>query len=161
MDEIGSILKTTRESSGVSIEEASRDVNIKPEILQNIESGNIGCFKDIYVLKDYIRNYSKYLGVDSDNLIDKFNDYMFEYTSKIPVKEIEQLMKEKEKEEEKQEKVISPYTMEVKNKKNKIYVTIYAIMILLVICIVLWSLKQLMNEKASTNQISYVEEYKR
>ena len=52
MDEIGSTLKSTRESSGVSIEEASKDVNIKVEILQNIEDGKIGCFKDIYVFKE-------------------------------------------------------------------------------------------------------------
>ena len=66
MDEIGSTLKSTRESSGVSIEEASKDVNIKVEILQNIEDGKIGCFKDIYVLKDYIKNYAKYLGLNPD-----------------------------------------------------------------------------------------------
>ena len=88
MDEIGSTLKTTRESSGVSIEEASKDIDIKVEILQNIENGNIGCFKDIFILKDYIKIYAKYLGLDSDKMIDEFNDYMFEYTSKIPVQEI-------------------------------------------------------------------------
>ena len=142
MDEIGSTLKSTRESSGVSIEEASKDVNIKVEILQNIEDGKIGCFKDIYVLKDYIKNYAKYLGLNPDKLIDEFNDYMFEYTSKIPVKEIEQLIKEKEKEENKEEKVISPYTMDAKKHTSKIYIIIYLIIIMLVLCIITWSLKQ-------------------
>ena len=158
MDEIGSTLKSTRESSGVSIEEASKDVNIKVEILQNIEDGKIGCFKDIYVLKDYIKNYAKYLGLDPDKLIDEFNDYMFEYTSKIPVKEIEQLIKEKEKEENKEEKVISPYTMDVKKHKSKIYIIIYLIMIMLVLCIITWSLKQLTINTISSSEISYVEE---
>lgn len=158
MDEIGSTLKSTRESSGVSIEEASKDVNIKIEILQNIEDGKIGCFKDIYVLKDYIKNYAKYLGLDSDKLIDEFNDYMFEYTSKIPVKEIEQLIKEKEKEENKEEKVISPYTMDAKKHKSKIYIIIYLIIIMLVLCIITWSLKQLTINTISSSEISYVEE---
>ena len=158
MDEIGSILKTTRESSGVSIEEASKDVEIKIEIIQNIENGNIGCFKDIFVLKDYIKNYAKYLGLDSDKLIDKFNDYMFEYTSKIPVKEIEQKIKEKEKEESKEEKIISPYTMEVKKHKKNIYVIGYLILIVSVVCIVLWSIKQLTFNTISASEISYVEE---
>lgn len=158
MDEIGSTLKSTRESSGVSIEEASKDVNIKVEILQNIEDGKIGCFKDIYVLKDYIKNYAKYLGLDPDKLIDEFNDYMFEYTSKIPVKEIEQLIKEKEKEENKEEKVISPYTMDVKKHKSKIYIIIYLIIIMLVLCIITWSLKQLTINTISSSEISYVEE---
>ena len=158
MDEIGSTLKSTRESSGVSLEEASKDVNIKVEILQNIEDGKIGCFKDIYVLKDYIRNYAKYLGLDPDKLIDEFNDYMFEYTSKIPVKKIEQLIKEKEKEEIKEEKVIWPYTMTVKKHKNRIYMVAYLIVIMLIICVVVWSVKQLTINTISSNEISYVEE---
>lgn len=158
MDEIGSTLKSTRESSGVSIEEASKDVNIKVEILQNIEDGKIGCFKDIYVLKDYIKNYAKYLGLNPDKLIDEFNDYMFEYTSKIPVKEIEQLIKEKEKEENKEEKVISPYTMDAKKHTSKIYIIIYLIIIMLVLCIITWSLKQLTIDTISSSEISYVEE---
>ena len=158
MDEIGSTLKTTRESSGVSIEEASKYIDIKVEILQNIESGNIGCFKDIFILKDYIKIYAKYLGLDSDKLIDEFNDYMFEYTSRIPVEEIEQLMKEKEKEEKKEEKIISPYTMEVKKTKKSIYVLSYLIVILLVLCVIVWSVKQLTKNTVKTNEISYVEE---
>ena len=158
MDEIGSILKTTRESSGVSIEEASKDIDIKVEILNNIEDGKIGCFKDIYVLKDYIKSYAKYLGLDGDKLIDEFNAYMFEYTSKIPVKEIEQLMKQKEKEEAKEEKVISPYTMEVKKHKKNFYVFAYLAVILLIVFIIFWSLKQLTINRITTNQISYVEE---
>ena len=157
MDEIGSTLKSTRESSGVSIEEASKDVNIKVEILQNIEDGKIGCFKDIYVLKDYIKNYAKYLGLNPDKLIDEFNDYMFEYTSKIPVKEIEQLIKEKEKEENKEEKVISPYTMDAKKHTSKIYIIIYLIIIMLVLCIITWSLKQLTINTISSSEISYLE----
>lgn len=158
MDEIGSTLKSTRESSGVSIEEASKDVNIKVEILQNIEDGKIGCFKDIYVLKDYIKNYAKYLGLNPDKLIDEFNDYMFEYTSKIPVKKIEQLIKEKEKEQNKEEKVISPYTMDAKKHTSKIYIIIYLIIIMLVLCIITWSLKQLTINTISSSEISYVEE---
>ena len=158
MDEIGSTLKTTRESSGVSIEEASKDIEIKVEILQNIESGNIGCFKDIFILKEYIKTYAKYLGLDSDKMIDEFNDYMFEYTSKIPVKEIEQMMKEKEKEDAKEEKIISPYTMEVKKRKKSFYVITYLILILLVVCVIVWSVKQLTINTVTANEISYVEE---
>ena len=158
MDEIGSLLKTTRESSGVSIEEASKDIEIKVEILQNIESGNIGCFKDIFVLKDYIKTYAKYLGLEADKLIDEFNDYMFEYTSKIPVKEIEQQMKEKEKEENKEEKISSPYTTIEKKPVKKIYFVCYFILIILILILVFWSLKQLTVNTISTSEISYVEE---
>ena len=69
MNEIGELLRTTREESGVSLEEASGDLEIKTLILENIEDGNIGCFKDIFVLKDYIYDYAKYLGLEPDKLI--------------------------------------------------------------------------------------------
>ena len=42
MNEIGELLRTTREESGVSLEEASGDLEIKTLILENIEDGNIG-----------------------------------------------------------------------------------------------------------------------
>lgn len=158
MNEIGSVLKTTRESSGVSIEEASRDIDIKVEIISNIEEGKIGCFKDIYILKDYIKNYAKYLGLDSDKLIDEFNEYMFEYTSKIPIKKIEQLMKQKEKEQKDIEKISSPYTMDIKKHKKNIYIFTYLGIILLIILIVLWSVKQLTINNTVAKEISYVEE---
>ena len=89
MNEIGELFRVTREDAGVSIAEASKDLDIKEVILENIEDGNIGCFKDIYVLKDNIYNYAKYLGINPDKIINEFNEYMFEYTSKIPIKEIE------------------------------------------------------------------------
>ena len=37
--EIGELLKNARESSGVSIEEAASDIQLKSVILENIESG--------------------------------------------------------------------------------------------------------------------------
>ena len=54
LNEIGEELQYARESSGVSLNEASKDLNIKVEILENIEDGRTGAFKDIFELKDYI-----------------------------------------------------------------------------------------------------------
>ena len=64
MNEIGETIKEARESSGVSLEEASKDLDIKTEILENIEDGRTGAFKDIFELKEYIKSYAKYLGLD-------------------------------------------------------------------------------------------------
>ena len=88
MNEIGEELQYARESSGVSLNEASKDLNIKVEILENIEDGRTGAFKDIFELKEYISSYAKYLGLNEEELIDEFNEYMFEYTSKIPIKKM-------------------------------------------------------------------------
>ena len=115
MNEIGEELQYARESSGVSLNEASKDLNIKVEILENIEDGRTGAFKDIFELKDYISNYAKYLGLNEKELIDEFNEYMFEYTSKIPIKDIEKTIELKLKEEDNTKKIASPYTKQAKN----------------------------------------------
>ncbi len=154
MDSIGSLFKTTREQSGVSIEEASSDLNINVNFLLNIEEGKIGCFKDIYELKEYISSYAKYLGLDSNKLIDEFNEYMFEYTSKIPVKEIEKIAKTKRKEET--NKVISPYTRKPRKHNNAYYIGIYIVIFLLVILAIVWSVKQITIDNHITSEIGYV-----
>lgn len=155
MNEIGEALKYARESSGVSLNEASRDLDIKPEILENIEDGRTGAFKDIYELKDYIASYAKYLGLDEKQLIDEFNEYMFEYTSKIPIKEIEKTIELKIKEEKKDEKVVSPYTKEKKKYNNWVYVVVYIVIFLMIIVAIFWSVKQVTINRSVTDTISY------
>lgn len=144
MNEIGCLLKSARETSGVSLEEASADLKIRPAILNNIEEGNMGCFKDIFELKDYIRDYSKYLGINPDKMVDDFNEYMFEATSKIPVKEIENQIKEKNKMEATGEiRIMSPYTDNKSRYKTKNYLLLYLLVIILVALVIFWSVKQI------------------
>lgn len=144
MNEIGCLLKSARETSGVSLEEASADLKIRPAVLNNIEEGNMGCFKDIFELKDYIREYSKYLGMNPDKMIDEFNEYMFEATSKIPVKEIENQIKEKNKMEATGEiRIMSPYTDNKSRYKTKNYLLLYLLVIVLVALVIFWSVKQI------------------
>ncbi len=156
MNEIGELLRTTRESSGVSIEEASGDLEIKTLILENIEDGNIGCFKDIFVLKDYIHDYAKYLGLEPDKIIDEFNEYLFEYTSKIPLQDIEKAMKEQKKEEMPEEKIVSPYTTTTKKNNKAILIIISLILVVIVGLVIFWSIKQITVDNMTTNMISYV-----
>ena len=155
MNEIGCLLKSARETSGVSLEEASADLKIRPAILNNIEEGNMGCFKDIFELKDYIREYSKYLGMNPDKMVDEFNEYMFEYTSKIPIKEIEKTIELKIKEEKKDDTISSPYTKQAKKYNKWVYITIYAFIFLLVMFAIIWSVKQVTINRSSTDTISY------
>lgn len=144
MNEIGCLLKSARETSGVSLEEASADLKIRPAVLNNIEEGNMGCFKDIFELKDYIREYSKYLGMNPDKMVDEFNEYMFEATSKIPVKEIENQIKEKNKMEATGEiRIMSPYTDNKSRYKTKNYLLLYLLVIVLVALVIFWSVKQI------------------
>ena len=154
MDSIGSMLKSTREQSGVSIEEASSDLNINVNFLLNIEEGKIGCFKDIFELKDYLSNYAKYLGLDSEKIIDEFNEYMFEYTTKKPVKEIEKMAQKEAREEA--SKVTSPYTRKPRKHNTTYYIGIYVVIFLLVILAIVWSVKQITIDNHVTNEIGYV-----
>ena len=156
MNEIGELFRVTREEAGVSLSEASKDLDIKEVILENIEDGNIGCFKDIFVLKDYISNYSKYLGIDSDKVIDDFNEYMFEYTSKIPVTEIERRIEEQNNVKSDKDEIVSPYTKESKQHNKSLYVLLYSVILLFVIGIVIWSVKQITVNKQTATFISYV-----
>ncbi len=156
MNEIGEQLRVTREGSGISLNEASDDLKIKEMILENIEEGNIGCFKDIFILKEYIYNYAKYLGIDPEKIIDEFNEYLFEYTSKIPLSDIEKAVNDQVKEST-NDKVVSPYTKMPSKYKKKNYIVFYIIVAVLVILAVVWSVRQITINNAVAMEISYVE----
>lgn len=130
MKEIGEKLKESRENIGISIEEAAEDLKMTTTQIENIESGNIDAFQDILYLKYFIRDYAKYLGLDKEELVDEFNEYLFDYTSKLSIEDIKKEVKIK-KEDEK--KIKSPYTAERKNEKLLQYSAYVAIILLLVI----------------------------
>jgi cytoskeletal protein RodZ len=146
LKEIGEFLKASRMSNGVSVEEAAEDLNFSTLQIENIEEGNIRAFKDVYALRELVKEYAKYLGVETDSIVDEFNDFMFEHTSKISLDDIleaRKLLKEKDKEEEKP-KVVSPYTNIRTSKfkfdriKLKPLLISIGIIILILITIFIW-----------------------
>lgn len=153
MENIAELLRTAREDAGIDIQEVSQDLEINELALLNIEEGKIGAFKDIFVLKEYIANYAKYLGLDANKIIDEFNEYLFEYTSRIPVKEIEKTIELNEK--EKDEKVISPYTQEKTKKQRNVFIIIYILLFILVILAIYWSVNQITVDRRNAYVVSY------
>jgi len=132
MKEIGEKLKEARENMGISMEEVSSDLNVNIKQIENIESGNMEAFKDIFYLKYFIRDYAKYLGLNKEDLVDEFNEYLFDYTSKLSLDEIKKAQKE-EKKDKIEKKIKSPYTIE---RKRGLYIPpvfIYILMGLLII----------------------------
>jgi len=115
--ELGNYLKKTRISNGVSLEEASKDIEISITELENIERGNTRAFKDVYRMKEIIRIYAKYLGLDVEKVNDDFNEFLFEHTSKLSINDIKNARDNNEQTEEKS-KIKSPYTIEHKPKVN-------------------------------------------
>ena len=96
-------------------------------------------FKDIFYLKYFIRDYAKYLGLDSDKMLDEFNEYLFDETSKIPVDMIKEA-KKKKSEVVSNEKV-SPYTKSSKKKLGvpKIIIGLIALVVLIIVGYILVS----------------------
>ena len=157
MNEIGELLRMTREESGISLEEASGDLEIKTIVLENIEEGNIGAFKDIFALKDNIFNYAKYLGLEPQKIIDEFNEYLFEYTSKIPVEEIEKAVNEQKHEDMPDDKIVSPYTNATKTGPSKLVTLILIFVAILVVIIGFWIIRQVTVSNMTTNIVGYIE----
>ena len=130
MNEIGLKLKEKREENGVSIEEVAEDLKMRPSQIISLEEGKKEDFKDVVFLKYFIRDYAKYLGLNSEELVDEFNEFLFDFTSKIPIEEIEKAKLNNVNKKD----VISPYTSVDSNKKGlKIIIAIVSVIVLLVI----------------------------
>lgn len=114
MKELGEYLKETRQENCVGIEEASEDLGFSISALENIENGNTRAFRDMYDLKDKVKEYAKYLGLDPEKVIDEFNDFFFEHTSRIKLSDI--LEAEKEQSTNQTSTITSPYT-KIKERK--------------------------------------------
>ena len=149
--ELGEQFRILRKNNGVSKEEASNDLGITTKELECLENGNLKVFKDVYELKKVILNYAKYLGLDENKILDEFNDFLFEKTSKISKEEI----KKAAKEEESLDKVSSPYTKLGKEKKDFapiVLIIVVLIFISLVVYLVLSFLKKDPDEVAYMNR---------
>ncbi len=159
MKEIGEELKQLRKKSGVDISEASHDLNITEIELECIEAGNAKAFKDIYELKDKVRAYAKYLGLNEERIADEFNDFLFEKTSKIDIDELKKKKEElkKEEKEQEEERVSSPYTR-IKINKHEVAPVFLAIVVLLLIAVVVYVvLKNVRGEKSINRELTIME----
>lgn len=131
MKDIGLKLKEKREENGVSIEEAAEDLKMRPSQIESLENGNKDDFKDVMTLKYFIRDYAKYLGLDGEKMMDEFNEFLFDFTSKIPVSDIEKAKEEKKNKKE----VASPYT-NMSQKKHNTRILILSIVMVVVLVVV-------------------------
>ncbi len=136
MKEIGEKLRAERLNIGISIEEAAEDLKMRPSQIENIEEGNMKAFQDIFYLKYFIRDYAKYLGLDYEDLVDEFNEFLFDYTSKISLEDIKEVKKQNEN-KEKSKKISSPYTIE-RHSRFKIAPLIQYILIIILVIVGLY-----------------------
>ena len=151
MKELGLIFKNKREENSISIEEASHDLNIDSDLIENLEIGNTKIFKDVIFLKELVSDYAKYLSLDKDKINEQLNDYLFEHTSKISLEDIE-----REKNKIDSNRVCSPYTNPIKEKtleinkpeyKLALIVTLMLLFVLMLILIKLFLINNTEKEK--------------
>lgn len=161
MKELGYYLEDTRRSNGVSLEEAASDLNVDVSYLENIESANVRAFKDVYYMRELVREYAKYLGLSEEKIQDEFNDFLFEHTSKISLDDIMEAKKKKEEEErlENTKKIQSPYTKEYKRKIKKLPFVLAGVIFLLAIIISIVVIKTINREPAVTSELKGIEVY--
>lgn len=131
MNDIGIKLKAAREKIGISLEEAAEDMKVSLEQINEIETGEMDNFQDIYFLKYFIRDYAKYLGLDKEELVDEFNEYLFDYTSKLSLEEIKKEVKQVKDE---LNRIKSPYTIE-RETNNFLQYFICLVIILLILIV--------------------------
>jgi len=147
--ELGEELSILRKSNGVSREEACNDLGITLTELECLENGNFKVFKDVYELKRIVLAYAKYLGLPEDKILDEFNDYLFEKTSKISKADIEELKKE-----EVEEKVSSPYTKVGKTRYDVAPIVLLIVSLMFISLIVYLVLSFLKNK--DDNKVAYI-----
>lgn len=155
MVETGETIRSTRKTTGVSLDEVSKDLEIPVLVLEQIEDGAFGAFDDIYEAKRILVDYAKYLGLNTDEVVKRFNEYMFDYTSKIPMAEIEKAVREQQKEHDDTDRIASPYTRVYPKEKTLPYILTGIGIVILVILAVLWSISQITVNNISNDLISY------
>ena len=156
MKEIGLKLKLKREENGVSLEEAASDLKMRVSQLESIEEGRKEDFKDVFSLKYFIRDYAKYLGLDGESILDEFNEYLFEETSKISVEEIKEAKKLKEA-SERNMKILSPYTVTSKDKRVRAILIVVSCLLVVIGVIVYVMISRFHQDDFVTNKVSYIE----
>jgi len=68
MKDIGNFLRERREAKGISLIEVEKDLKIRKKYLQALEEGNIDLIPGKTYIVGYLKNYSKYLDIDEENI---------------------------------------------------------------------------------------------
>lgn len=71
---VGDILRGEREKQGLTIEDIARETSIRDTYLQAIEKGDYDALPGDVYAKGFIRNYSRFLQIDGDALLEKYDE---------------------------------------------------------------------------------------
>ena len=71
---VGDILRGEREKQGLTIEDIARETSIRDIYLEAIEKGDYDSLPGDVYAKGFIRNYSRFLQIDGDALLEKYDE---------------------------------------------------------------------------------------
>ncbi|HEY4715981.1 MAG TPA: helix-turn-helix domain-containing protein [bacterium] len=72
----GSYLKRQRGLRNISIEEISKATRIKKDYIEAIENENFSLLPSATYLSGFVRNYSRYIGIDSEDALLRLESYL-------------------------------------------------------------------------------------
>ena len=72
MDELGSLLREAREVKGLTLAEAQESTRINSSYLQALEEGRYDQLPSQVHVRGYLRNYAKYLMLDPNPLLERY-----------------------------------------------------------------------------------------
>ena len=73
MDELGTILRETREARGQTVDEVAQVTRIRPRYLDALEEGRYDVLPTPVHVRGFLRNYAIHLGLEPDPLIARYN----------------------------------------------------------------------------------------
>ena len=71
---VGDILRAEREKQGLTIDDVTRETSIREIYLEAIEKGDYDALPGDVYAKGFIRNYSRFLQMDGDALLQKYDE---------------------------------------------------------------------------------------
>lgn len=90
MKEIGALLKKAREELGKTLDEIANDTKIRKKYLQGLEEGDFDIIPggEVYI-KGFIKSYAVCVGLDGDELIEKYKEFKKTFEGKEGILENE------------------------------------------------------------------------
>lgn len=87
MNEISELLKAKRLEMGMSVEEVSKKTRLSIAHIHALEAGNIKYFdNDLSYLRFYIKAYCEAVSLDYDEIKERIQESIFEYTTSFQIK---------------------------------------------------------------------------
>ena len=93
------------------------------------------------------------MGLDGEKLVDEFNEFLFDFTSKIPSEVIEEAKQKREKEKK---EFSSPYTKKEGHNKTYIICIGVCVLVLLVFIITYFVVSGVRNNDFKDDNVTYV-----